>query len=79
MSTDNFITGFYKAIAGLIEKGVKPVLSLGGWNESTEKYSKMLNDPQHRANVVSQISSFLIEHKFVGLDVDIEYPHAYQV
>lgn len=71
--------GFYDTITSFKEKGVWIALALGGWNDSTEKYSKMLDDSQHRANVVAQISSFLRTHKFQGLDLDIEYPAAYQV
>ena len=55
------------------------MLSLSGWSDSTEKYSQMLNDDNHRANVVGSISNFMGTYGFLGCDVDIEYPNAYQV
>lgn len=55
------------------------VLSLGGWNDSTDKYGRMLRDECRRNELIKQITEFVIYYQFDGIDLDIEYIGAYQV
>ena len=49
-------------------------LAIGGWNEGSEKYSKMASNPQARKQFASSALSFIRRHNFDGLDLDWEYP-----
>lgn len=53
---------------------LKVLASLGGWNEGSEKYSKVVEDPVKRAVLVNAVISFLSKYGFDGLDFDWEYP-----
>lgn len=71
--------GFYKKIAALGDKGIKPILSLGGWSDSKgDKYSRLVNNVTARANFVNQSIDFLTKYNFKGLDIDWEYPVCWQ-
>jgi len=64
-------------------KSVNPnltnILSLGGWVDSAgDKYSRMVSDPQSRANFVQNAVHFLNDYSFDGLDLDWEYPVCWQ-
>lgn len=74
-----FFSGFYRQVTEQKNNGLKVMLGIGGWADSTPKYSKMLADPELRAKVVKQTTEFLIKWNFDGLDVAIDYPNAYQV
>lgn len=51
------------------------LLGLGGWTDSrSDKYSRLVSEPQRRAAFVSHVVSFLQEYGFDGLDLDWEYP-----
>ena len=57
---------------------VKILLSIGGGSASSDpallqRYATLL-DAQHRSRFVMKLSSFLIEHHFDGLDVNLEGP-----
>ncbi|XP_047468523.1 chitotriosidase-1-like [Penaeus chinensis] len=55
--------------------GIKLLLALGGWTDSrSDKYSRLVSEPQRRAAFVSHVVSFLQEYGFDGLDLDWEYP-----
>ena len=49
-------------------------LAIGGWNEGSEKYSKMASNPTARKQFASSALSFIRRHNFDGLDLDWEYP-----
>lgn len=73
---DNYGKGAYQRFTGLtsINPDVKCILSVGGWNEGSEKYSDMANDPTKRSAFVNSVVPFLQKYGFVGLDLDWEYP-----
>jgi len=53
---------------------LKVNLAIGGWNEGSKKYSNLAADPKKRKTFVNSATSFILEHKFDGLDLDWEYP-----
>ena len=77
--TSSRLTGFYKKITNLKYQGVWVVLSVGGWGESSNKYSTMMKDVQRRQNFVVQATDFVRQYGFQGLDLDLEYPGAWNV
>ncbi|CAG2103647.1 unnamed protein product [Medioppia subpectinata] len=50
------------------------MISLGGWNEGSEKYSDMVTNTDIRRRFVRSVVDFLNEHNFDGLDLDWEHP-----
>ncbi len=67
--------GFYKQVTDLKSQGVKVSIAIGGWGDSEgDKYSRMVNSESARANFVQAALEFLREHKFDGLDLNLEYP-----
>ena len=55
-------------------KELKTLLAIGGWNEASNRFSKLVADPDMRHNLVKSSISYLRQHKFDGLDLDWEYP-----
>jgi len=53
---------------------LKVTLAIGGWNEGSEKYSELAQDPQRRHSFVTSAVAFLEKYNFDGLDLDWEYP-----
>lgn len=53
---------------------LKAILAIGGWNEGSEKYSKMVSSPAERAKFTNSVVDFLLKYNFDGLDFDWEYP-----
>lgn len=53
---------------------LKVSLAIGGWNEGSEKYSKMAADPAKRAIFVKSVLKMLRDYNFDGFDLDWEYP-----
>jgi chitinase len=53
---------------------LKTIISVGGWNDGSTKFSEMVADPTSRATFIGSVLSFLAEHNFDGLDFDWEYP-----
>lgn len=49
-------------------------LAIGGWNEGSANYSRMVADSQHRKHFVKSATDFVLRYKFDGLDLDWEYP-----
>ncbi|XP_013136673.1 PREDICTED: probable chitinase 2 [Papilio polytes] len=66
----------YQSLARLKERfpHLKTILSVGGWNEGTTKYSKMAADPNFRAKFIQSTVEFLKLHQFDGLDLHWKYP-----
>ena len=78
--TDKFVDQtFYQKITALKSRGVKVTIGLGGWLDSTEKYSKMVNNPAARKKFVRHAVNFIEQNNFDGLDLDWEYPRCWQV
>jgi chitinase len=53
---------------------VKTLLAIGGWTESSEKYSIMAWNAERREEFADRVERFLVEFGFDGLDFDWEYP-----
>lgn len=53
---------------------MKVLVSLGGWNEGSLKFSEVLSSAAKRAILVEQVVAFIEEHNFDGFDFDWEYP-----
>lgn len=53
---------------------LKVLLSMGGWNEGSPKYSNVAADPAKRANMISSVLAFIRQYGFDGFDLDWEYP-----
>ncbi|CAG2115208.1 unnamed protein product [Medioppia subpectinata] len=68
--------GFYRRTEHLrdVNPDLKVLISIGGWNEGSNKYSKMAANAASRAQFVNSVVKFLKEYKFDGLDVDWEFP-----
>jgi len=55
------------------EKGVKVVISLGGWGQS-DGFSPMAADTGARHKFIQNITAFCTTNYFDGVDIDWEYP-----
>ena len=55
--------------------GTKAMISIGGWDESSAKFSQVASNPWTRARFAQNAVNFLKQHNFDGLDVDWEYPN----
>ncbi|KAL3289215.1 hypothetical protein HHI36_003649 [Cryptolaemus montrouzieri] len=53
---------------------LKLIVSMGGWNEGSEKYSHVAADPNLRQNLIQSVLDFLDKYEFDGFDLDWEYP-----
>lgn len=49
-------------------------LAIGGWNEGSEKYSRLVANAERRKRFVKNATEFVLRYKFDGLDLDWEYP-----
>uniref|UniRef100_A0A0P5GMF6 chitinase n=1 Tax=Daphnia magna TaxID=35525 RepID=A0A0P5GMF6_9CRUS len=73
---DNWGKGAFLRFTGLKRQNpnLKALIAIGGWNEGSEKYSKMVSDPAKRATFLNSVVSFIQKYNFDGLDFDWEYP-----
>ncbi|KAK4025917.1 hypothetical protein OUZ56_014951 [Daphnia magna] len=55
-------------------KNLRTLLAIGGWNEGSARFSKLVADPETRQNLVRSAIKYLRQHQFDGLDLDWEYP-----
>nr|CAI5843686.1 unnamed protein product [Callosobruchus analis] len=53
---------------------LKVMVAIGGWNEGSVNYSKVVTDPKLRATFVQNVVTFLKTYGFHGFDLDWEYP-----
>ena len=65
-------TGMYRRIEHLrdVNPDMKALISIGGWNEGSDKYSKMASSADSRKKFVNSVVKFIQTYKFDGLDVD---------
>ncbi|XP_050044714.1 chitinase-3-like protein 1 isoform X2 [Dermacentor andersoni] len=75
---DNYGLGMYEKVNKLkaAHPHLKTLLAIGGWNEGSEKYSRMASTPEGRQRFARSVLNFLDKHGFDGLDLDWEYPAA---
>jgi len=73
---ENWGKGAYKRFNALRSKNpeLKTLIAIGGWNEGSEKYSKMAASESSRKDFVASCVDFIQKYGFNGLDVDWEYP-----
>merc|ERR1712212_706886 len=73
---DNYGKCAYDRFTALKQQNanLKAILAVGGWNEGSEKYSKMAADPVLRNKFITSSIELLKAHDFDGLDMDWEYP-----
>lgn len=55
-------------------KKLKTLVAIGGWNEGSERYSRVAADSTKRANFVKSAVNFVRTWGFDGFDLDWEYP-----
>lgn len=53
---------------------LKTLISMGGWDEGSARYSRVVNNAQKRATLVNSVANFVNQHGFDGFDFDWEYP-----
>jgi len=68
--------GGYGRFAALktYNRDLKTMLAIGGWNEGSRKFSRLVADPERRYVFVRSALRFLRQYNFDGLDLDWEYP-----
>ncbi|KAF2880076.1 hypothetical protein ILUMI_26088 [Ignelater luminosus] len=68
--------GGYKEFTGLKKKNsqLKTLLSVGGWNEGSEKYSNMVRSETNRQAFIKSAINYCQTYGFDGIDFDWEYP-----
>lgn len=73
---DILSTGGYAKFNGLktYNKNLKTLLAIGGWNEGSARFSKLVDDEDKRKQFVKNVIKFLRQNNFDGLDLDWEYP-----
>lgn len=77
-STD-WSKGMYERTIALKNQNpsLKILLAVGGWNHGSAAFSTMVTSDTSRAQFVDNTLKFIKLHKFDGLDLDWEYPSAF--
>lgn len=57
-----------------VNKNLKTLVAVGGWNEGSTKYSQVAADPSLRRNMITSALDIIQKHGFDGFDLDWEYP-----
>lgn len=75
ISIDHFKDGFQRFVNLKSQNSnLKVLVSLGGWNEGSLKFSEVVSSASKRKTLVNAIVAFIQEHQFDGFDLDWEYP-----
>lgn len=69
---ENYGKGAFLRFTGLkkINKKLKTMIAIGGWNEGSVKYSNMASNAESRKTFVDSVMDFLERYNFDGLDFD---------
>ncbi|KAJ8928195.1 hypothetical protein NQ314_019258 [Rhamnusium bicolor] len=74
-SNDDGLQGFQHLInLKQSNPNLKVLVSMGGWNEGSAKYSEMAANPAKRQILAADVLNFIEQHGFDGFDLDWEYP-----
>lgn len=46
------------------------MIAIGGWNEGSKRFSKLVANIDLRSNFIKSVLKFLREHNFDGIDFD---------
>jgi chitinase len=73
---DNYGKGGYRKLTMYKETHphLKVLIALGGWNDGSEKYSKLVADPERRRRLIKNALEFITRFGFDGLDLNWAYP-----
>uniref|UniRef100_A0A1B6FKC7 GH18 domain-containing protein n=1 Tax=Cuerna arida TaxID=1464854 RepID=A0A1B6FKC7_9HEMI len=67
--------GLYASVTALKKRGLKVLISIGGWISSKEeKWRRLIRNVNTHSNFITSVLNFLKKYNFDGLDVDYEYP-----
>uniref|UniRef100_A0A4D5S383 Putative chitinase n=1 Tax=Ixodes scapularis TaxID=6945 RepID=A0A4D5S383_IXOSC len=55
-------------------RDLKTLISIGGWNEGSERFSKIASSERGRRTFAESVVAFLDLHGFDGIDIDWKYP-----
>ncbi|XP_055315783.1 probable chitinase 2 isoform X3 [Sitodiplosis mosellana] len=73
---DNYGKGGYERLTQLRQTfpHLKVSLAVGGWNEGSDNYSRLVANAERRKRFVKSATDFVLRYRFDGLDLDWEYP-----
>lgn len=63
---------FFKRITDFRQKGIKVSVAIGGWNDSADKYGRLLGNATARRTFIANVTDFIEKYNFQGLDLDLE-------
>ncbi|XP_076310763.1 endochitinase-like isoform X2 [Tachypleus tridentatus] len=68
--------GNYRKFVGLkkYNPDLKTMIAIGGWNEGSKRFSKLVRESSTRENFIHSVIRYLRQNRFDGLELDWEYP-----